>query len=91
MHFCCTFNIFYFLTAFAKSIQLPSLIFKDYYMRSSLESAFVSIRQIKASNNIPLRIEESLKIEVGNRIDFENAILKDEKKLKVNQKCITAR
>ena len=37
-----------------------------------------NIEQTKAYNAISLRIEESLKIEVGNRIDFENAILKKE-------------
>ena len=46
---------------------------------SSLVSDFVSIEQIKADNAISLRIEESLKIKVVNRIDFENVILKNEK------------
>ena len=53
---------------------------------SSLSSDLVIIKQIKAANDIPLCIEESLKSEVSNRIDFENTILKDEKKLKANQK-----
>ena len=47
---------------------------------SSLASAFASIKQIKATNAISLRIEESLEIEVCNRIDFENAILKNKNK-----------
>ena len=49
---------------------------------SSLASAFVSIKQIKAANAISLHIEESLKRKVGNRIDFENAILKNKNKIK---------
>ena len=48
----------------------------------SLASAFVSIKQIKAANAIKLRIEESLKIKVGNLIYFANAILKNENKIK---------
>ena len=55
---------------------------------SSLESEFASIEQTKASNDVSLRIGESLKSEVGNRIDFANAILKNEKKLKANQEFI---
>ena len=39
---------------------------------SSLASAFVSIKKIKAANDISLRIEESLKSKVGNCIDFAN-------------------
>ena len=46
---------------------------------SSLASAFVSIEKIKAYNDISLRIEESLKSKVDNRIDFANAILTNEK------------
>ena len=46
----------------------------------SLASAFVSIKKIKAYNYISLRIEESLESEVGNHIDFANAILKNENK-----------
>ena len=49
---------------------------------SSLESAFDSIKQTKYVNDKFFCIEESLKIEVGNCIDFANAILKNEKKLK---------
>ena len=56
----------------------------------SLASVFTSIEQIKAANTIYLRKEEYLKSKVGNRIDFENAILKSEKNLKVNQECIIA-
>ena len=49
---------------------------------SSLASAFSSITQNKAANDISFGIEESLKSKMGNRIDFANAILKNEKKLK---------
>ena len=47
---------------------------------SSLASAFASNNHNKAANDISLRIEESLESELGNRIDFSNAILKNEKK-----------
>ena len=46
---------------------------------SSLASEFSSIKQIKASNSISLHIKEHLKSKMGNRIDFVNAILKNEK------------
>ena len=46
---------------------------------SSLASAFSIIKQTKAYNDISLCIKESLKSKVGNRIDFANAILKNEK------------
>ena len=46
---------------------------------SILSSVCASIEQTKPSNAISLRIEESLKIKVGNCIDFENSILKNEK------------
>ena len=52
------------------------------YCFSSLASAFVSIKKIKAVNAISLRIEESLKSKMVNRIDFANAILKNEKIIK---------
>ena len=58
---------------------------------SSLASAFTSIKQTKASNAISLHIEYSLKNKVDNCIDFDNAILKNEKKVKINQECIIAR
>ena len=45
----------------------------------SLASAFSSINHNAASNAISMRIEESLKNEVGNRIDFVNDILKNKK------------
>ena len=48
----------------------------------SLASAFAIIKQTKYENAISLHIEESLKIKMGNRIDFANAILKNGKKLK---------
>ena len=56
---------------------------------SSLSSDFASIEQTKNANVISLRIEESLKSEVGNSIDFENAILKNES-FKANQEFIIA-
>ena len=49
---------------------------------SSLSSAFDSIEQTKASNDISFRVEEYLKGKVGNRNDFANAILKNEKNMK---------
>ena len=56
--------------------------FLNIYCFSSLASAFSSMKKIKAFNVISLSIEESLKSKVGNRIDFANANLKNEKKLK---------
>ena len=50
---------------------------------SSLASDFSSIEQTKSENAISLRIEESLKSKMGYHIDFANAIMKNEKKLKV--------
>ena len=46
---------------------------------SSLASAFASINHLYADNAISMHIEESLKSEVGNRIDFENDIKKTRK------------
>ena len=46
---------------------------------SSLASAFVSINNNKAANDISLRIEESLESKVGNRIDYANDILRNKK------------
>ena len=43
---------------------------------NSLASAFASINHNKVANAISLCIKESLEIEVGNPIDFANAILK---------------
>ena len=57
---------------------------------SSLAYAFSSIKQTNSFNAISFCMEESLKIKIGNRIDFANAILKNEKNLKVNQECIIA-
>ena len=57
---------------------------------NSLASDFHSINQTKSSNDIALRIEESLKNKAGNPIDFANAILKKEKNLEANQECIIA-
>ena len=42
----------------------------------SLASAFAIIKNFNAANDISMCIEESLKIEEGNRIDFANDILK---------------
>ena len=61
------------------------------FCSSSLASSFDSINQTKTANDISLRIEEYLKSKVGNHIDFENAISKNEKKLKANKECIIAR
>ena len=49
---------------------------------SILASKCFSIKKIKAANAISLRIEESMKSKVGNHIDFANAILKNENKIK---------
>ena len=57
---------------------------------SSLTPAFAGIEKTKAENALSLRIEESLKSKIGNRIDFANAISKNEKKLKANQAFIIA-
>ena len=46
---------------------------------SSLASAFDSIKHIKAANAISLRINESLTIEVGNRIHFASEIMQNRK------------
>ena len=63
--------------------------------RTDTENIFNTVNksrsvQTKAANYISLYIEEYLNIKVGNRIDFANAILKNEKQLKVNQECIIA-
>ena len=59
---------------------------------SSLASAFASIKHFKAGNDIYIRIKESLKSEVGNRIDFSNEIMLNHKRNKgearVNYKLI---
>ena len=49
---------------------------------SILASSFDRIKKIKAANAISLRIEESLKKELVNCIDFKNAILKNEERMK---------
>ena len=46
---------------------------------SSLASAFASIKQFQAANAISLRIKESLKSEVGNRIHFASEIMQNRK------------
>ena len=45
---------------------------------SSLASALDSNKNFKAANDISMRIEETLNIEVGNRIDYANDIIKRE-------------
>ena len=57
---------------------------------SSLASAFDSFNQTKDSNAIEIRIEESLKIQLGDCIYFVNVILKNEKELTVNRNCVIA-
>ena len=47
---------------------------------SSLSSAFDSIKHFNAANDLSICIEESLKSEVGNRIDYANDILKNKKR-----------
>ena len=46
---------------------------------SSLASDFASNKHFKGANAISIRIKESLKSEVGNRIDFENEIVLNRK------------
>ena len=55
---------------------------------SNLTSVFNSTNQTKEENDIEICIEESMKSQVGNSIDFSNAMLKNEKNLKVNRNCI---
>ena len=59
---------------------------------SSLELAFASNKHFKAANAISIRIKESLKSEVGNRIYFANEIMLNCKRNKgetrVNYKLI---
>ena len=49
---------------------------------SSSASAFASINHFNAANDISMRIEESLKSEVGNCIDFANYIMTNNKRNK---------
>ena len=49
---------------------------------SSLASAFASIKHFKAENAISIRINESFKSELGNRIDFANEIMINHKRNK---------
>ena len=46
---------------------------------SSLPAAFAIIKHFKYENAISIRIKESLKSEVGNRIYFENGIMLNHK------------
>ena len=61
------------------------------YCFSSLASEFDSINHNKAANDVSFSTEESLEIEVGKRIYFDNDILKKEKKhkgeTKLHYKC----
>ena len=50
---------------------------------SSLASAFASNKHFKADDAISIRIKESLKSEVGNRIHFANYIMLNKKRNKV--------
>ena len=73
-------------------IDAPMLKYRQYTPNiccfSSLESAFESVNQIKASNAISKRMEDSLTSQVGfrNYIDFANAVLKNQKIVKGVQK-----
>ena len=58
------------------------------YCFSSLASTFDSINHNNDANAISMRIEQSLKSEVGNRIFFANGILRKIKEMKVNLGCI---
>ena len=49
---------------------------------SSSASSFAITSHFNAANDISTRIEESLKSEVGNLIDFANDILKNKKRNK---------
>ena len=53
-----------------------------------MASDFESINKIKAANDISKRTGEALTSEVGfrNHIDFENAVLKNQKRVKDEQK-----
>ena len=55
---------------------------------SSLEQAFESINKIKLANDISKRIEKSLTSQVifRNHIDLENAVLKNQKRVKGKQR-----
>ena len=57
---------------------------------SSLLSSLASILKTKDRNAILFRIEEYLRSEVGNCIDFDNAIFRNEKQLKAKKECIIA-
>ena len=69
--------------AFVFHKDAPTLIFRQKDLNSccfsSLASDFASIKQIKAANAISLRIKESLKSEVGNRIHFAYEIMQNRK------------
>ena len=58
---------------------------------SNLASVFNCTNQTKEDNAIEICIEESLKNQVGNSIDFANAMLKNKKNLKVNRNYIIAK
>ena len=62
----------------------PTLIYRQKSLNSccfsSLASDFASINQIKAADAISLRIKESLKSEVRNRIHFATDIMQNKKR-----------
>ena len=58
--------------------QVLSDVIEQLFFCSFL-SVFVSIKHSKAANAITFPVEESLNINVSNRIDFANAILNNEK------------
>ena len=55
---------------------------------SSLASAFSIIKNFKAENDISILIKESLDNEVGNRINFANGIMLNNREIKVKLGCI---
>ena len=57
---------------------------------SSLASSFAIIKQTNSKNDIEMRIEESFKSEVGNRIDFASVIFKNKNILRASKECIIA-
>ena len=64
--------------------------FIESFFFGSLESAFANKEQIKYASAISMLIEESLKSELDNSIEFANAILKNENNLKAKKECFIA-
>ena len=75
-----------FIESFKFQIDAPFLKYCQKTLNSCcfgrLASEFASINHYNAAIYISLRIEESLKSEVGKCIDFENNILKNNKRNK---------